>query len=103
MNENTPMIRYADQRAWLTGAACRQHDPELFFPISASGAAISQLARAKKICGRCPVAGQCLEYALETGQRFGVWGGTTDEERRTIRRRRQHRARARAAVPAAAG
>jgi WhiB family redox-sensing transcriptional regulator len=91
VNEKTPAIRYAEQRIWLTGAACRHHDPELFFPVSVGRAAVSQVAKAKRICDCCPVARQCLEYALQTGQPFGVWGGTTENERRVIRRSRRRR------------
>jgi WhiB family redox-sensing transcriptional regulator len=46
-----------------------------------------QLARAKAVCARCPVAAQCLDYALATGQQHGVWGGTSEEERKAMRRR----------------
>ena len=52
-----------------------------------------QIARAKEVCGECPVNTQCLDYALETNQDAGIWGGLDEEERRNIRRRNvaQHR------------
>jgi WhiB family redox-sensing transcriptional regulator len=79
---------HCDDDDWAARGACRQADPELFFPVSAEGPAVGQLARAKEVCARCPVQPRCLDYALETGQDFGVWGGTTEHERRVLRRRR---------------
>jgi WhiB family redox-sensing transcriptional regulator len=70
---------------WRSRSACRDQDPELFFPAQGSLAVFVQLARAKAICGRCPVARECLRYALATGQ-HGVWGGTSEDERRAMRR-----------------
>ncbi len=74
---------------WVERAACRQAgtDPELFFPVSESGpAAARQIAAAKAICARCPVAEQCLDWALLAGESAGIWGGTTPDERRLLRR-----------------
>ncbi|HXF73738.1 MAG TPA: WhiB family transcriptional regulator [Actinomycetota bacterium] len=71
---------------WIRRARCRDEDPELFFPIGTTGPAASQLARAKAICRLCPVRLECLEWALETGQDAGVWGGLSEEERRALRR-----------------
>jgi WhiB family transcriptional regulator, redox-sensing transcriptional regulator len=82
---------------WEARGACRHSDPELFFPVAARGPALRQLAKAKRVCEDCPVRVQCLEYALQSGQSFGVWGGATEEERRLMRRRRLRR-RAAAAV-----
>jgi WhiB family transcriptional regulator, redox-sensing transcriptional regulator len=84
---------YAAENSWAVRAACRHSDPELFFPVAAGGPALRQLVRAKKVCERCPVRVQCLEYALENGQDFGVWGGASAEERRLMRRRRLRRQR----------
>ena len=72
---------------WRSEAICRDTDPELFFPVGTTGYALLQIARAKEVCGQCPVHSDCLEYALETNQDSGIWGGTSEEERRTIRRR----------------
>ncbi len=64
-------------------AACRTADPELFFPVSGSGvAALVDLARAKAICQSCKVSAPCLNYALDTMQAHGVWGGRSADERR---------------------
>jgi WhiB family transcriptional regulator, redox-sensing transcriptional regulator len=84
-----------DNRAlWWPLAACLTADPELFFPISSSGPALRQVARAKRICARCEIQQACLGYALDAGPVQGVWGGMTEEERRLLRQR-ERRARAR--------
>ncbi|MEU0909538.1 WhiB family transcriptional regulator [Streptomyces althioticus] len=72
---------------WRHGAACRTEDPELFFPIGTSGPALLQTEQAKAVCRGCPVQEQCLEWALATGQSIGVWGGTSETERRALKRR----------------
>jgi WhiB family redox-sensing transcriptional regulator len=66
---------------WHDEARCRQHDPDLFF---AAGARSER--RAKAICDRCPVAAQCLEFAIECRAEFGVWGGLNTRERRRLTR-----------------
>ncbi|HEX7107560.1 MAG TPA: WhiB family transcriptional regulator [Acidothermaceae bacterium] len=71
---------------WRDDAACRDEDPELFFPIGHGPAAQAQIAAAKAVCARCPVVRECLAWALENGQDAGVWGGLTEEERRALRR-----------------
>ena len=77
-----------DSRAsWWSRAACSGADPELFFPISTSGPAVKQVARAKTICARCEIWRECLSYALGTASIQGVWGGTTEAERRRLRQR----------------
>ncbi len=73
---------------WRHRAACRDEDPELFFPVGTSGPALTQVAEAKAVCHRCPVASDCLAWALATGQDAGVWGGMSEEERRALKRRR---------------
>jgi WhiB family redox-sensing transcriptional regulator len=65
----------------MSRAACRAEDPELFFPITTAGLALAQAGAAKAVCDRCPVQPDCLSYALITGQDYGIWGGTTREER----------------------
>jgi WhiB family transcriptional regulator, redox-sensing transcriptional regulator len=84
---------------WRHEAACRDEDPELFFPIGNTGPALLQIEDAKAVCRRCPVIEPCLKWALESGQDSGVWGGTSEDERRAIKRRAQ-RARARGLEPA---
>ena len=70
---------------WRDHAACRNTDPELFFPIGTTGPALRQIGEAKRICRACPVRAQCLAWALDNGITDGVWGGTTEDERRAIR------------------
>ncbi len=69
---------------WRSQSACLTADPELFFPLSSMGPSLDQLTEAKKVCGRCPVRAQCLDFALSTHQVHGVWGGTSEEERRHL-------------------
>lgn len=71
---------------WRSRSACRGEDPELFFPTARSLTVFVQLASAKAVCGRCPVAWECLQYAVVTGQQHGVWGGKSEEERKALRR-----------------
>jgi WhiB family transcriptional regulator, redox-sensing transcriptional regulator len=71
---------------WRDNAACRDTDPDLFFPVGTTGPAIEQIANAKAVCQACDVQSTCLEYALITNQDSGIWGGTSEEERRALRR-----------------
>jgi WhiB family transcriptional regulator, redox-sensing transcriptional regulator len=79
---------------WRHEAACRDEDPELFFPVSEMGPVARQVSEAKAVCARCPVANACLDYALDNALDFGIFGGTTETERRSLlrRTRRQHQA-----------
>ena len=72
---------------WRHAALCLDEDPELFFPIGSTGPAAAQVDQAKVVCRRCPVVAECLTWALETGQENGVWGATSEDERRVLRRR----------------
>ena len=72
---------------WRHHALCRDEDPELFFPIGTAGPAAVQVEEAKVVCRRCPVVSDCLSWAVETGQDAGVWGGTSEDERRALARR----------------
>ena len=72
---------------WRHRAACRDEDPELFFPLSEMGPGARQTAQAKAVCARCPVRAECLEYALDNALDHGIYGGMTEAERRTLRRR----------------
>jgi WhiB family redox-sensing transcriptional regulator len=76
---------------WRKAAICRDTDPDLFFPVGTTGYALVQIDRAKQVCGECPVNPDCLQYALDTNQDSGIWGGTSEEERRSIRRRQTAR------------
>ena len=63
---------------WRHQAACRDEDPELFFPVGNTGPAITQIEEAKKVCMRCTVREQCLAWALESGQDSGHESGYDD-------------------------
>ncbi|MEO0494668.1 MAG: WhiB family transcriptional regulator [Actinomycetota bacterium] len=77
---------------WRKDARCRDTDPGLFFPVGTTGLAVEQIQNAKDVCNQCNAKAACLEFALNTNQDTGVWGGTSEEERRVIRRaRRQQR------------
>jgi WhiB family redox-sensing transcriptional regulator len=82
---------------WRHRAACRDVDPELFFPIGNSGPALMQIEEAKQVCSTCSISEACLKWALESGQDAGVWGGLSEDERRAFKRRTA-RARTRANV-----
>jgi len=74
------------QYGWRNNAICRDTDPDLFFPVGTTGQALVQIDRAKEVCDQCTVKVDCLEFALETNQDSGIWGGTSEEERRKLRR-----------------
>jgi WhiB family redox-sensing transcriptional regulator len=71
---------------WRDYAACRDTDPELFFPVGTTGNALVQIEQARSVCGECEARVECLEFALSTNQDSGIWGGTSEEERRKLRR-----------------
>jgi len=83
---------------WRDVALCRDTDPDLFFPVGTTGLALDQIAAAKGVCLQCAARPDCLEFALDSNQDSGVWGGLSEEERRQIRRQRaaERRALARA-------
>ncbi|MGB4138160.1 MAG: WhiB family transcriptional regulator [Microbacterium sp.] len=71
-----------DLLAWQADALCAQTDPEAFFPEKGGST-----RDAKRICSSCDVRGECLEYALNNDERFGIWGGLSERERRKLKRR----------------
>ncbi|GAB2982937.1 hypothetical protein GCM10027282_22320 [Frigoribacterium salinisoli] len=71
-----------DPLAWQVDSLCAQTDPEAFFPEKGGST-----RDAKKICASCDVRAQCLEYALRNDERFGIWGGLSERERRKLRKR----------------
>ncbi|WP_017793162.1 WhiB family transcriptional regulator [Leucobacter salsicius] len=70
-----------DGLAWQADALCAQTDPEAFFPEKGGST-----REAKRICDTCEVRSECLGYALENDERFGIWGGLSERERRKLRR-----------------
>jgi WhiB family redox-sensing transcriptional regulator len=67
------------EQPWLVFGACRDADPNLFFPSNRE-----ETEQALSICASCPVRPECLDYALEAGERFGIWGGLTEKRRRKL-------------------
>ncbi len=65
---------------WQKDASCRGTDPELFFPDKGK-----PQREAKIVCNGCPVKAECLDYAIKNGEKFGIWGGMSERERRRIR------------------
>jgi WhiB family redox-sensing transcriptional regulator len=70
--------------SWRVHAACRGVDPDLFFPARGE-----MTAPAKAVCSSCPVRSECLTDALEQREKFGIWGGRSERERRQIRKRQR--------------
>jgi WhiB family redox-sensing transcriptional regulator len=66
---------------WQDRALCAQTDPEAFFPEKGGST-----REAKRVCRGCEVRAECLEYALENDERFGIWGGLSERERRRLKR-----------------
>jgi WhiB family transcriptional regulator, redox-sensing transcriptional regulator len=83
------MIEYASE--WRAASACLNTDPDVFFPVAIGSAASKQVARAMRICAGCTVRQQCLDFAMRSGEKEGIWGGTTPEERIRARRSRTRR------------
>jgi WhiB family redox-sensing transcriptional regulator len=78
----TPSRREPD---WRDASACRREDPDLFAPDGTTGKWVPIIAQAKAICNRCPVRPTCLQWALDTRQESGIWGGLTEDERWRIK------------------
>jgi WhiB family redox-sensing transcriptional regulator len=72
----------AEEQDWQERALCAQTDPEAFFPEKGGST-----REAKRICSGCEVRSECLDYALAHDERFGIWGGLSERERRRLRRR----------------
>ncbi|MDQ4503693.1 WhiB family transcriptional regulator [Sinomonas sp. ASV322] len=78
----SPSTPVEGELAWQADALCAQTDPEAFFPEKGGST-----RDAKKVCSSCTVRSECLEYALENDERFGIWGGLSERERRRLRKR----------------
>ena len=72
-------VPISEERPWLVFGACRDADPFLFFPSSRE-----ETDMALAICASCPVRPECLKYALEARERFGIWGGLTEKRRKKL-------------------
>lgn len=78
---NVELIEAEDELSWQERALCAQTDPEAFFPEKGGST-----RDAKKVCVGCDVRSECLEYALEHDERFGIWGGLSERERRKFKK-----------------
>ena len=81
VDEDEQQPFYFRDEWWIERAACRGMDTELFYPGRGD-----DTSQAKATCQRCPVADECLDYALRLGEKWGVWGGRSERERRSLRR-----------------
>ncbi|MEV7683236.1 WhiB family transcriptional regulator [Streptomyces sp. NPDC088341] len=84
---HTPSADLPVNTNWRAGGACIGEDPELFFPIGTTGPSALQIEEAKAVCHRCSVMKTCRSWALESGQEHGVWGGLSEADRRSLKRR----------------
>ena len=75
-----------DRAGWRSQAACQHTELGLFFPIGSTGTAIREILAAKAVCQTCPVQAECLQFAFETNQESGIWGGKDEAERLSLRR-----------------
>ena len=80
--ELSALIVSSEQLSWQERALCAQTDPEAFFPEKGGST-----REAKRVCLSCDVRSECLEYALAHDERFGIWGGLSERERRRLKRR----------------
>jgi WhiB family redox-sensing transcriptional regulator len=76
----TPAVK-APNLAWRHQSACQTADPDLFFPIGFGDEVRRNIRQAKEVCAVCPVRQECLDWAVDTRQLFGVWGGLAEDER----------------------
>jgi WhiB family redox-sensing transcriptional regulator len=82
VNELDVLDDESGELAWQERALCAQTDPEAFFPEKGGST-----REAKRVCLSCDVRGECLEYALAHDERFGIWGGLSERERRKLKKR----------------
>lgn len=74
-------VPITEERPWAAFAVCRDRDPDAFFPVTPEGE-----REAIRVCHGCPVRMDCLEFAIESRVRFGIWGGMTEKQRQALRR-----------------
>ncbi len=78
----------ADPNQWQHLGRCRETDPDMFYPEGSGGGGPLHSKDAKRICKACPVMMQCRQWALDTDEEYGIWGGLSEAERKKIRRER---------------
>lgn len=84
LSETSPTLAITAIGPWAARARCADTDPEIFFPPGDDPA-----TQARQICRQCPVRDDCLDYALDAGEQYGIWGGLDPAERRNLRRRQR--------------
>lgn len=84
LSETSPALAITAIGPWAARARCADVDPEVFFPPGDDPA-----TEARRTCRQCPVRDDCLEYALDAGEQYGIWGGLDPAERRNLRRRQR--------------
>jgi WhiB family transcriptional regulator, redox-sensing transcriptional regulator len=93
VDRHAPDLTPPQALPWMDRALCAQVDPDLFFELSTSRyemkAQAERVSAAKAVCAECPVKAECLELALANDERYGIWGGLTERERREVKRRRR--------------
>ncbi|HVE92200.1 MAG TPA: WhiB family transcriptional regulator [Actinomycetota bacterium] len=100
MTQGTPLSQLfmsEPENDWRADAVCKGMDPEIFFSpdqFETKQDKDDREAVAKEACGRCPVREPCLDYSYKAGERYGIWGGLTEQERRALARRRSSQLRA---------
>jgi WhiB family transcriptional regulator, redox-sensing transcriptional regulator len=82
--ESAPWTASAADETWRLSALCAETDPEAFFPEKGGST-----REAKRVCVGCDVRAECLEFALTNDERFGIWGGLSERERRRLRMTRR--------------
>ena len=83
-DHSEPQVEAFEEQKWRLQASCMGCDPELFYPQRGEST-----KSGKEVCAGCPVREECLEYALANSERFGIWGGMSERERRKLRRTRR--------------
>ena len=75
------------EEIWMDDALCKSSDTNVFFPVGMSTKAVKKIKKAIQVCNDCPVINDCLDYALRSNQDIGIWGGTTEEDRKYLRKK----------------
>lgn len=98
MSSSRKRLRVSTAQDWRARAACLNTDPELFFPVGNTGTAVQQIEEAKAVCRDCSVSFECLKFAMDTNQDYGVWGCMSEDDRRRFRQHINNKKRKAAAA-----
>ena len=86
IQKNIVALGLNENPEWMKSARCRETDPEIFYPERGSGATVA--TQAYRICAGCEVRVQCLQYAVDNKEVFGIWGGLNEKARRKLKRKK---------------